>query len=273
MDISDDIYHHLSNLVYSKTRIYLGKEKKYLLKSRLRKRLISLKLPSFESYWELLQRDLAGKKEEVSHLIDFITTNYTKFFRERLTYEFIRDKLIPERKKSGSDPLHVWSAACSTGEEAYSVAMLLHEIHGNHGKNMWTVSASDVSEKALRRAREAVYLAKDAHMLEPSMSQQYFVPMSGDLSHCVKVSKELRDKIHFSNINLFQPHLPFNHQMGLIMCKNVMIYFDRKSRSFLVDRMHNLLEPGGHLIVGASESLMGMTNKFEQVEATIYRKK
>lgn len=270
--INSTDYEFIRRLVYDHSRINLGHDKVELVCSRLRKRLRTLNLEGFAQYFDLL-RSPAGE-EEVTDLLDVISTNVTDFFREPLHFQFMRETALPDwcaaRGRKPGDVFRVWSAACSSGEEPYTLAITLAEFFREHPGFNWHVTASDLSTRMLDRAREGVYRMERVKLPGPELLRRYFQRGTGKFDGHARVKPELRQQVTFQHQNLMEPY-PFNQKFDLIFCRNVMIYFDRKTQESLVPRLRNQLDPQGYLFVGHSESLIGIDKALKIIRPSIYR--
>ncbi len=270
MEISDEIYGEIRKLVYSNSRINLGPDKKLLVSTRLNKRIGQLGFNSFDQYWSFVRSGKVG--EETAFIIDSLTTNYTKFFREAKTIDFLKDTILPRWKRTGSSPFRLWCCASSTGEEPYSLAITLSEHFGIDNLGAWQIHASDISEKVLAVANAAIYEASRVQLPIPQWKSRYFQKGSGQQEGNFRVKKFLRNNVQFMRINLFQPNYPFNEPFDAIFCRNVMIYFDRDCQKQLVERLAEYIKPGGYLLIGSSESITGLSPRLRSVVPTAYRK-
>ncbi len=266
-------YEFIRQLVYQHSRINLGPDKVELVCSRLRKRLRSLNLDGFRPYIEFL-RSPAGE-EEMTDLLDVITTNVTDFFREATQFDFMRDVALPAwakvKGRKAGDVFRVWSAACSSGEEPYTLAITLAEFFREHPQYRWEISASDLSTKMLDRAHQGIYRLERIRLPQPEWLRRYFQRGTGPQEGFARVKTELRQNINFLHLNLMQNPYPFHERFQLIFCRNVMIYFDRKTQEQLVPRLRSQMDPTGYLFVGHSESLIGIDPALKVVRPSIYR--
>ncbi len=270
----DRDYDFIRELVYHHSRIHLGPDKKELLTARLGKRLRETNLTSIGEYCRFLQnKDGQG---ELSHLIDVISTNHTYFFREPSHFDFLAETVIPEmllrRVGHAWTTFNVWSAACSTGEEPYSIAISLANAMGRV-QPAWParIEATDISHRALRHARIGIYrqevLQRVPATLVGTCFQKGFGPQAGNY----RVKSFLQETVTFRQMNLLDGAPPFGDRFHVIFCRNVMIYFDRPTQEELVRKLGGLLVPGGYLMVGHSESLATLRHDLEPVASAVYR--
>lgn len=265
-------YAFLADLVYRRSRIRLGSDKRAFVGGRLAGRLRALGLSSYADYCRLLA---TGNADEAERVIDLISTNHTSFFREPAHFDFLARELLPSlsRRPTAADrPLSVWCAASASGEEAYSLAIVLAEHQRITPAFAWAITASDISRRMLDRCRLGIYDADRVQLPDASWVRRYFRRGFGEREGHYRVKPELRQCVHTTAINLFQQPYPLTSGQDVIFCRNVMIYFDEASRQTLVDRLFHQLAPGGHLFVGHAESLLGLTHRFRQVRPAVYER-
>lgn len=267
--IAPEDYEFIRQTVYEHSRINLGAEKKALVAARVTKRLRALKLPDFDIYCQYL-RGSKGK-QELSFLIEAITTNHTHFFRESRHFDFLRDVVVPQWRAAGRNSIRVWSAAGSSGEEPYTIAIVLAEALGFQVD--WRIVATDISIRMLDLARGAIYGADRLTHVRWELQRRYFQRGIGASEGLYRVKEELRRRVEFAQINLLQPAYPFRTEFDLIFCRNVMIYFDRETHQALIHKLEPYLMSGGYLMIGHSETLSGIRHELAVTEPAIYRKK
>lgn len=270
--LSTEAYRTLADLVYQHSRIRLGPDKQFMLANRLRKRLRTLGLVSYDDYCAVLRS--AQGADEIEQLVDLISTNHTGFFREPEHFTFLRNHVLPAlvpRLVAEGSALRVWSAAASSGEEAYTLAIVLAEFFREHPSVEWQIHATDISHRMLARAEKGIYPMDSRHVLAPELLRRYFQKGVGIHAGNCRVKAELRNRVSFQRVNLFQAEYPVPPQQHLIFCRNVMIYFDPPSRASLVHRLERQLVSGGFLVIGHSESLMGIRHDLEPVRQSVFR--
>lgn len=271
--LTAEAYRFVVDVVYRHSHIRLGEDKQALLANRLRHRLRNLGLKSYREYCDLLRSPGGG--EEIEHLVDLISTNHTKFFREPEHFSFLTRKalpaLMPKVVQEGT-PLRVWSAASSSGEEPYTLAIALSEAMRAYPSVPWEIFASDISRRMLDRAQQGIYRMEAVEPVPPDLLKRYFQEGIGARSGFCRVKAEVRSRVMFHRINLFQPEYPVPSRFQVIFCRNVMIYFDAASRATLVHRLSQHLAHGGYLIVGHSESLFGIRHSLESIQQGVYYK-
>jgi len=271
--LAEEDYEFIRRLVYETSRIHLGPDKKVLVATRLAKRLRQLGLADYSDYCDLL-RSPAGQ-DELAALINRISTNHTQFFREMRHFDFLRQDVIPAwlaRQEASHTQFRVWSAACSSGEEPYSLAIYLSEYLAPPARRQWHLDATDISTRVLEIAQQAVYEDSRLASVSAEWLRRYFQKGVANWQGHFRVKEELRRQIDFHSLNLLQPDYPFAQPFQLILCRNVMIYFDRATQEELVRRLAQRLVPGGYLMVGHAESLSGIRHELRLVQPAIYLK-
>jgi len=271
VQINDAQYKKLAQLVYRLCGINLGSGKKELLRARLAKRLRATSSSDVRQYIQHLESD--GTGSELVCFLDCITTNKTDFFREPQHFDFLARELLPQCHKlcQGREPLRVWSAASSTGEEPYTLAMVLMENRQHwRDRGIWLM-ASDLSTQVLDHGRQGVYAADRAATIPRPLLVKYFQRGQRRWTGYVRVRKGLRDMVEFRRLNLMDP-FKFSDPLHIVFCRNVMIYFDKPTQEKLVQKFFDVLVPGGYLFVGHSESLTGIEHRFKFVRPAVYRK-
>ncbi|MPQ75679.1 protein-glutamate O-methyltransferase CheR [Hydrogenovibrio sp. JE_KL2] len=259
----------VKNLVYNFAGIDLNDSKKNLVYNRLAKRIRFLQQDSFDEYLNYVE---AQGEAEFIHLINAITTNLTFFFRENHHFEFLAETVIPEllQKNQSTKKIRVWSAGCSTGEEPYSIAIVLKEVvpPGWDAK----VIATDLDTNVVNTASSGVYKVDRLKGVSEARKKNWFMKGKGSNDGYVKVKPDLQSIIEFGQINLMN-EWPIKDQIDVIFCRNVVIYFDKETQSKLFNRYADLLREKGYLFVGHSESLYKVCDRFELLGKTIYQKK
>lgn len=271
--LSAEAYRTLAALVYQHSRIRLGPDKQPMLANRLRKRLRALGLTTYEEYGGVLQS--AQGPDEIEQLVDLISTNHTRFFREPDHFTFLTGRILPEliaRLARKGSSLRIWSAAASSGEEPYTLALVLAEYFLEHPSVEWQIEASDISHRMIEHAQQGIYTLDRGHALPPELLRRYFQRGVGTREGTCRVKMELRRRVRFQRVNLFQAEYPVAREQHVIFCRNVMIYFDPASRATLVQKLTRQLAPGGFLVIGHSESLLGIRHELEPVRQSVFRK-
>jgi len=267
-EISEAQFTSISELAHRACGINLQTGKEGLVKTRLAKRLQTVGASDFGAYLEYLQRDSSGA--EMVAMLDALTTNKTSFFRENQHFDYLRREVLPPLVGSSS-PLRIWSAGCSTGEEPYTLALLLHEAVPNLKQRSVRILATDISTRVLAKAREGVYDETVVRDIPPHLLGKHFSCVRTSPPRTFRVSDELQSLVRFARLNLMEPW-PMRGPFDLIFCRNVMIYFDRPTKQRLVQRYWELLRPGGHLFVGHAESLTPLEHRFSYIQPAVYVK-
>jgi chemotaxis protein methyltransferase CheR len=271
MKLSVPEFKRLSRLVYDQCGINLSDSKKIMLESRLNKRLRALKMISFKDYIYYLSSS-EGMQNELVHMIDVVSTNKTDFFREPHHFDFLSKNILLKLIAEGKRKINVWSAACSTGEEPYTLAMVLQDFVQLNSGFDYTIFASDISTDALQKAVLGVYPLARATEIPMAEKKKYFLKSKNTVNATVKVIPELRVKVRFERINFMDAQLPVNEMFDVVFCRNALIYFDRKTQQEVVNKLLGKLKKGGYLFIGHSESLYQLDLPIVQIKPTIYLK-
>jgi len=266
--LTADEFERICSLLFEQSAIVLREGKEGLVRSRLAKHVRRLGLRSYTEYLEAVDADASGR--ERSEMLDSLTTNKTSFYREGAHFEYLQDAVLP-RLFSSRERVRIWSAGCSSGEEPYTLAMLLHEVVRDPAQRDVRILATDLSTKVLAMAREATYPEAAISELPWPGAERYFTRVNGNGQKALRVRDDLRSLVRFARLNLME-RWPMERGFQVIMCRNVMIYFDKEVQARLVDRFYDLLAPGGHLFVGHSESLTSLKHRFTYVQPAVYVK-
>ena len=272
-ELSVGAYKRLCQLIYQHSRIFLGASKQQLILSRLGKRRRELGLRNYDEYCDLLRG--GDNTSEMEVMIDLISTNHTHFFRECVHFNLLQSSMLPDLLKQHPDvryDLRCWSAASSSGEEPYTLAITLAEFARMQGPLQWEIHASDISQRILQTAKLSIYEESKLNLPEPEMFGRYFKVGSGPFAGKCKVRDEVRQRVHFLRINLFEKKYAVPPNQHIIFCRNVLIYFDKPSQQQLITRLHDQLAVDGCLIIGHSESLLNIMHTFKPLGNGIYRR-
>jgi chemotaxis protein methyltransferase CheR len=259
------IFDKLRRFIYEKSGISLGEEKNALITARIGKRVHALKMNNYKQYLEHVFNDRNG--DELVQLLDVISTNVTSFFREPQHFDFLAKK-VSEWYTCGQRRFRFWSAACSTGEEPYSIAMTLFDTIGSNQADI-RILATDISTRVLNEAISGRYNSDKLKNIDAHNKNEYFRKTE---SNCFSIDEKLKAMILFNRINLSAPPFPMKGPFDIVFCRNVMIYFDNSVRIRLVEEMKRLLRPDGYLIVGHSENLTGLISNLKTVMPSVYTK-
>jgi len=266
---TDADFNFIRRVVVEQTGITLSEQKRELVYGRLAKRLRALDLQTFAQYCSHLEQN----PDELHELVNAITTNLTSFFREPYHFDYLRDTLLPDllRSNAQSRRIRIWSAGCSTGEEPYTIAMVLRDaLPAGQGWDA-KILATDIDSNVLAKAQQGVYAEERASGVPERYQRRSFRRGQGDNAGMLRVSDEVRSLITFRQLNLMQ-EWPMRGPFDVIFCRNVVIYFDKPTQRRLFDRYADLLVDGGHLFIGHSETLFKVSERFTLIGRTIYRK-
>lgn len=251
-------------MIYEIAGISLSNEKKALVAGRLAKRVNHFGLPTYEAYFQQLSR--GDGRAELQVAVDLLTTNETYFFREPKHFDLLRDTILPQVPPGR--PVRVWSGASSSGEEVYTIAMCMADKLGSRS---WELIGSDISTRVLEQARSGHYPIERAKDIPRDYLTRFCLKGTGAQDGTFLIDKTLRSRVQFMQVNLNQP-LPSLGEFDVIFLRNVMIYFDQKTKQQVLQRMVPLLRPGGYFLVSHSETLNGITDALKPVSPSVYRK-
>ncbi|MCV2884734.1 hypothetical protein OE749_08500 [Aestuariibacter sp. AA17] len=266
------VFNQLCQFVHQRFSIRLTPEKKHMVEGRLRKRLPKSPCKDLDDYvkWSLSEEG----EDELIHLIDALTTNKTDFFREPKHFDYMSETLLQSFAGRGigtHTPLHVWSSACSSGAEPYTIAMVLREWSRQKKQINYHITASDISVSMLQKAKKAVYTEEEIAGI-PSYYRQRYLLRSKSNPSLVKIEKPLRNVVQFKMVNLNDNFYDIAAPLHLIFCRNVLIYFDKTSKAQIIERFYRKLSPKGYLMIGHSETINDVPSQFKQVAPTIYQR-
>ncbi len=269
VSIKEDEFEEFSKYIKSVYGINFRKEKKTLIEGRLGQVLLNMNFDSLTAYLEYVKADKTGQAASI--MLDKITTNHTFFMREPAHFNYFRDVALPYLTQTVKDhDLRIWSAACSSGEEPYTLAMIIDEYFGSN-KSRWDtkILATDISRGVLAAAESGVYSEEKISGLPERWKKNYFEKQSDGY---YIISEKIRNEVIFRSINLMDEKFPFRKRMHVIFCRNVMIYFDSNTKDRLAERLYDITEPGGFLFIGHSESLNREKTRFRYITPAVYRR-
>jgi len=262
----------LSSFIYEQCGITMPEAKKTLLEGRLQKRLQTLGMKSFEEYENYLFSP-EGNRLEVVQMIDLVTTNKTDFFREAEHFEYLTERVLPEWCRiCGGRRLMVWSAGCSSGQEPYTLAMVLSEFAAGRPGFDFQILATDISTRVLEKAINAVYPEELLNPVPQSLKKKYLLRSKDRSSKVVRIVPELRRKVTFRRLNFLEGDFGLREPLDIIFCRNVIIYFDRQTQERLLQRFYGHMRADAHIFMGHSETLSGFNVPLVSVYPTVYRK-
>lgn len=271
LDLSDKEFMLFQEIIYRETGIHMSDKKRKLIVARLSKRLRALNLSTFTEYYEYLHES-SHADGEIVNLVNRVTTNKTDFFRERHHFDFLLKELYPRiiagSRTTGARRLRIWSAGCSSGEEPYTLAMVTLEAF--KGERGWDIKilATDLDTEILQKAVIGVYPTQAISPVPKEYLRKYFVRKG----ESYEAGNALRSMIAFRKLNLMNETFPMKNPFDIIFCRNVIIYFDTKTKEELLIKFHRHLKRGGHMFIGHSESLMHMKDQFRYLKHTIYQR-
>lgn len=269
--ISKRNFEKLSEYIYNYSGIKMPAAKITMLEGRLRRRLRATGHSSFDDYCHFLFQQ-SGLESEAVYLIDAVTTNKTDFFREPNHFSFMTNQALPELVGNGVYDIRAWSAACSTGAEPYTMAMVMDDfIDGRSGLG-YGIVATDLSTEVLDVARRGIYTADMVVPVPTPLRNRYVMPALDATRREVRIAPGLRARVGFGRMNLMDPAYPIRSKMHLIFCRNVLIYFDKKTQTGVLQRLCDCLEKGGFLFIGHSESITGIDLPLRQVGNTVFQR-
>jgi chemotaxis protein methyltransferase CheR len=274
--LSDRYFKAFAEVIEGRVGIKLPPAKQTMVEGRLRKRVRALGLADVDDYARhIFER--GHLEEELPHLIDCVTTNKTDFFREPSHFEFLRDVAVPSLLKLHATRmanLKIWSSACSNGAEAYTIAMMLHEMAHARRDFRFSILGTDISTDILREAKAAIYPKAFVEAVPAEMRQRYVMVARDAGRDIARIAPELRAMTRFERLNLMDPQYPLDQDVDVIFCRNVLIYFDKPTQKAVVERLASHLRPGGYLLLGHSESMAGSgVSGIAQVVPTIFQAK
>jgi chemotaxis protein methyltransferase CheR len=263
----------LRKLIYEQSGISLNEDKKTMLELRIKRRVRGLNLNSFAEYCEYLF-GTHGQKNEIVHLLDVVSTNKTDFFREPEHFDFLVEKAIPElmTRNPSQRPLLAWSAGCSTGEEPYTLAMVMNEWSAAHSGFRFSVLATDISTTVLTKAAKGIFATDVVNPVPAGLRRKYFMRSRDRDSQLLRVVPELRRMVEFRRLNFMDTNFDLSEKFDIIFCRNVIIYFDRPTQEKIMQKLAHQLLPGGYAFVGHSETLHDMNLPLVPLAPALYRK-
>lgn len=268
VEITEKEFSQLADYIHKHYGIHLKKEKQSLMTARLSKVMDQLKLESFQQYYEYLVSDKTGVASAT--LIDKISTNYTFFMREPAHFQYLQNTILPYMESTVKNKdLRIWSAGCATGEEPYTLALVLEDYFRN--KPGWDkrILATDISAEALETASRGIYEQRQIESLPDAWKNGCFTKVD---ENRYRVSDYIRNQVIFRKLNLMDSQFPFQEGFNIIFCRNVMIYFDKETTFNLVNKYYNLTKPGGYLLISHTESLSRDKTNYRYIQPGVYRK-
>ena len=273
--LSQELFSRLSDFIYRESGIKMPLTKKTMLEARLQKRLRSMGLTSYDEYCSYLFSP-EGIANELVHMIDVVTTNKTDFFREAQHFEYLIEHVLPSLVQSRGAgirrPLMAWSAACSSGEEPYTLAMVLDQFSRRARGFTFQVLGTDISTRVLETARDGIYHEERIEQIPLELRRSYFMKSRDRSRRLVRVVPELRAHVKFRRLNFMEDDFGMREKMDVVFCRNVLIYFDRPTQEAVINRICGHLHSGGYLFTGHSETINGMKVPLTPVANTVSRR-
>lgn len=265
-------FKRLASYIEKNVGIKMPEQKILMMQARLASRLNALNMTSFSDYVDYV---LSGQhSEEVLHMIDVMTTNLTHFFREPTHFEFLSQHVLPEFLSNNRKSIKLWSAGCSSGQEPYTLAIVIKEFLRKNKVQMFDFSilASDISTRVLDKAEKAVYPAENISKVPLGIKKNYFLKSKNSEKPLVRIKPEIRRIVSFKRINFIDADYGLNETFQIIFCRNVLIYFDKDVQKKVLQKFMEFLEPGGYLFLGHSETIMNMDLPLKTVSPTVFQK-
>lgn len=271
--LTDEQFHKIADFIQTNVGIKMPDQKKIMVQSRLYSRLKELGISDFDEYIKYAFQKNAQGDEEIALMINVITTNLTSFFRESQHFDFMTDKALSEIADK-YDKLEVWSAACSSGEEPYTLSIVVQEFMRTHQDAFrdYSILATDISSRVLDKAINAVYPMEEVENLSYDMKKRYFLRSKDQTNPVVRLKKPIRDKVVFQRLNFMDDDYPIATPKNIIFCRNALIYFDKQTQEAVIRKLIKHLVPGGYLFLGHSETIFGMDLPLKTVGPTIFQK-
>lgn len=272
LQLTDKEFERLSKFIFSQTGIKMPYSKKIMLQSRLQKRLRSLNMADFQTYIEFVFSSAGA--QEIIRMIDVVSTNKTDFFREPVHFELLHDKLLKKLldNRPLQTPLNIWSAGCSSGEEPYTIAIVLEEYKRLYASFDYQILATDISTDMLRKGINAIYAENRIENIPLELKKRYFLKSKDRQKPTVRVISALRKKITYRRLNFMDAVYDVSRNHDIVFCRNVLIYFDRETQEKVINKLASHLNKGGYFFLGHSESITNMQVPLKQVQPTVFEK-
>jgi chemotaxis protein methyltransferase CheR len=267
--LSDADFHRLARFIEGELGIRMPDTKRIMLESRLQKRIRHFHMNNFREYVDFVFSE-EGRSTELINMIDAVTTNKTDFFREADHFDFLLERILPDWCEQKSGVMSFWSAGCSTGEEPYTLAMVLEEFKTTNRGFDYRIFASDLSSQVLEKAQAAIYDEEKAAPIPMSYKKKYLLRSKNKDASLIRIKPELRRRVSFARINFMDDRYPIEGMFDVAFCRNVIIYFERKTQEAILRKICGHIRSGGWLILGHSETLTGMDMPLKGVAPTIY---
>jgi len=269
--MNPETFNEFKNFIETNLGIKIPPSKKIMLESRLAKRLRALKMSNYEEYCQYVFSE-EGFAREVQQLIDVVTTNETDFFREGKHFEILTNQILSELVvEKQIQELNVWSVAASTGQESYTLAMILEDFLSGHQSFRYRILGTDISEKVLRIAETGIYTENQIKKIPPAMKTRYCMKSLNREEKTIRFKPDIREKIMFRRMNLMDESYPIKKKYHIVFCRNVFIYFDRQTQKKVLDRIYSHMAPGGYLFMGHSENIGSTHLPLKSIASAVYK--
>lgn len=271
--MNEETFGTFRNFIETNLGIKIPPSKKVMLESRLAKRLRALGMQTYEEYCAYVFGP-SGFEKEIQHLIDEVTTNETDFFRESHHYDLLESRILPElilQKKTSE--LNIWSVAASTGQEAYTLAMVMEEFGRKNRRFPYRILGTDISAKVLQVANAGIYTEHQAEKIPPSCKKNYCMKNRDPAQKTIRFKSEIRDRIQFRRLNLMDSSYPVKKKYHIVFCRNVFIYFDKPTQHKVLAEIYSHLAPGGYLFMGHSENIGNVDLPLQNIASAVYQNK
>jgi chemotaxis protein methyltransferase CheR len=268
--LSDKEFLRLSNFIQSNYGIKMPPAKKSILQGRLHKRLRKLQITDFKTYVDYVFSEKG--KDEIIHMMDVVSTNKTDFYREPVHFEILKEVILPDIYNKNIKKINVWSAGCSSGEEPYTIAIVLNDFKLKKQGFDYQIIATDISTQMLKTGADAIYPKERIEMIPLDIKKRYFLKSKDRTKPKVRIVKELRNKVKFQRLNFMDNIFKINESFDIIFCRNALIYFERQNQEAVINKLSNKLNTGGYFFLGHSESITNMNVPLKALQPTIYVK-
>lgn len=269
--LSDKEFNRLSDFIQTNYGIKMPPSKKVVLQGRLHKRLKKLGLADYASYVDyVFSKEGQG---EIIHMMDVVSTNKTDYFREPIHFEFLEEVLLPQIKQErGNQKIKIWSAGCSSGEEPYTIGIVMQEFKEQNPGFDYSILGTDISTQMLQQGADGIYKSDRIDIIPTNLKKKYFLKSKDKSNPRVRVVKTLRDRVDFSRLNFMDNYYDVKQTFDIIFCRNALIYFERENQEIIINKLCQSLKPGGYFFLGHSESITNMDVPLQSVKPTIFRK-
>jgi len=271
-ELSEKDFQVFSSFIYSQYGIKMPPVKRIMLQGRLLKRIRDLNMNSYSDYKDYFFSK-EGQQKEIFNFLNVVTTNKTDFFREPVHFNFLLDFILPEYAEQNSNSFFkVWSAGCSSGEEPYTISIILNEFKALKPNFNFSIQGTDISHNVMKKAANGIYAANKVELMPFEYKKKYFLKSKDKENPTVRVNPVLQKNLTLKYVNLINGSYDIQESFDVIFCRNVLIYFDRETQEKVITRLSSFLKPGGYFFIGHSESLSGMNVPLKHIKPTIFQK-